>query len=189
MIIIKNFEIINDGQSIAIDLETNVGFNIVSVNLWKMDDFKNETLAINLNYKLEKINNKEVFIITAAEANVNKFEDIFFIEVKSNFIGEDDCSSCSYPALGVTYNLSKYYQCMLDNVLQNIDNITTPTSSNKNISITVNLLINSIENAIEIGLYSEAILMIAQLRKICGIRKCKNCKTIYCNSCNGFKQL
>ena len=189
MITIKNFEIINEGKDLAVSIETNVGFNILSIDLWKMNVFKDYSKAIPLSQKIEAVNNKEIFIVTAEELQLPKFEDIYFIEVKSNFVGEEDCQSCSYPALGITYSLSGYYQCMFDYVLQNIDNGNLDNNTNKNIAITINLLIDNIEKAIEVGMYSESILMIGQLKKLCNIKKCKNCKTIYCNSCNGFKQL
>jgi hypothetical protein len=189
MIKINNFEVINEGQGLAINVETNLGFLITSIDLWKMDDFKNPSLAKNLSINLSGINNKEIFIVPTSQLGYTKFEDIYFIEVKSNFVGEEGCSTCSYPALGITYDLSSYYQCMLDYVLQNIDNGNLENTQNKNKAITVNLLINNIENAIEIGLYSESILLIKQLKKLCDINKCKNCKPVYCNSCNGFKQI
>lgn len=189
MISIKNFEIIDEGQNLAISVETNLGYIITSIKLWKMNDFKNYSYAISLNYKLEQINNKEIFIVPSTELGTFKLEDIYFIEVESSFSGEEDCQNCSYPALGITYDLSKYYQCMLDNVMQNIDSDDLNNYYNKNLAITINLLINNVENAIEIGLYTEAVLLINQLKKLCSINKCKNCKTIYCNSCNGFKQL
>ena len=64
-VVIKNFEILNDGQQLAIDVETITGSIITSIKLWNIDTFKDESLSINLNYKLEQINNKEVFIIDA----------------------------------------------------------------------------------------------------------------------------
>ena len=75
-VVIKNFEILNDGQQLAIDVETVSGSIITSIQLWNIDTFKDESLSINLNYKLEQINNKEVFIIDAKEVSVYSFTDI-----------------------------------------------------------------------------------------------------------------
>jgi hypothetical protein len=191
-IIINNFSIINDGQSLAIDVETNVGFNISHINLWKMDNFKDYSLAYSLDYKLEGINNKEVFIVTNAEFGVNEFTDLYFIEINSTYEEELDveCSSCQIPGLGITYNLGNYYQCLLSYFLEsNIGNCTDcGNDSSIKIINTINLLLDMVENAIEIGYYTQAILMIKKLKKLCLIKNCKGCKPISCNSCNKFKQ-
>lgn len=190
MIKINNFQIINNGSQLAIDVETNEGSLITSILLWNDKTFKDESLAISLNYKLEQINNKEVFIINATEIPISDFTDIYFMEVTSNFVDEDECSTCNYPALGITYNLLPYYNCMLNYLLENKDANCSDCNNNykNNIVITVNLLIDSIEKGIEVGYYSQAIEMLAKLQKICSIKNCKNCKTITCTSCSKFKQ-
>lgn len=191
MIKINNFSIINDGQDLAIDVETNEGFEISNINLWKMDDFKDYSLAINLNFKLEQINNKEIFIVSNSELNISKFDDILFLEINSTYEDENiDCSTCQIPGLGITYNLATYHQCLLSYFLESsIGNcINCGNDSNNDIVITINLLIEMVENAIEIGYYTQAILMINKLKKLCAIKKCKNCKPVNCNSCNKFKQ-
>lgn len=188
--IIKNFEILNDGQQLAIDVETITGSIITSIKLWDIDSFKDYSLSIDLNYKLEQINNKEVFIITATELNIVSFTDIWFIEIESNYEGVDGCVNCQDPALGITYNLQPYYKCMLNYLLE-LEKATNCNSNNiysNNLTITVNLLIDSIEKSLDIGYYLQAIEMLNNLKKLCNISKCKNCQTITCNSCSKFIQ-
>ena len=187
---IQNFEILNDGQQLAIDVETVSGSIITSIQLWNIDTFKDESLSINLNYKLEQINNKEVFIIDAKEVNIYSFTDIWFIEIQSNYEGTEGCTSCQDPALGITYNLQPYYKCMLNYLLESeksIDCNSTNVYSN-NTTITVNLLIDSIEKSLDIGYYLQAIEMLNNLKKLCSISKCKNCQTVICSSCSKFIQ-
>lgn len=187
---IKNFEILNDGQRLAVDVETVTGSLITSIKLWNIDTFKNESLSIDLNYKLENINNKEVFIVDAKDLNLYSFTDIWFIEIKSNYTGTSGCTNCQDPALGITYNLQPYYKCMLNYLLESeksIDNNSTTVYSN-NLTITVNLLIDGIEKSLEIGYYLQAIEMLNNLKKLCNISKCKNCQTINCSSCSKFIQ-
>ena len=190
VVIINNFEILNDGQQLAIDVETVEGSIITSIQLWNIDTFKDESLSINLNYKLEQINNKEIFIIDAKEVSVYSFTDIWFIEIQSNYIGTEGCTNCQDPALGITYNLQPYYKCMLNYLLESeisIDNNSTNVYSN-NLTITVNLLIDSIEKSLAIGYYLQAIEMLNNLKKLCSISKCKNCQTVICSSCSKFIQ-
>ena len=57
-----------------------------------------------------------------------------------------------------------------------------------NLTITVNLLIDSIEKSLAIGYYLQAIEMLNNLKKLCNISKCTNCETITCSSCSTFIQ-
>lgn len=189
-VIVNNFEILNDGQQLAIDVETVEGSLITSIKLWNIDTFKDESLSIDLNYKLEQINNKEIFIIDAKEVSVYSFTDIWFIEIQSNYIGTEGCTNCQDPALGITYNLQPYYKCMLNYLLESEKSIEYNSTSvySNNLTITVNLLIDSIEKSLAIGYYLQAIEMLNNLKKLCNISKCKNCETVICSSCSKFIQ-
>ena len=59
----------------------------------------------------------------------------------------------------------------------------------QNTTITINLLIDSIEKALDLGFYIQAIQMLDNLKKLCNIKSCTGCETIKCNSCSKFKQL
>lgn len=188
-ILINNFEIINNGSDLAIDVETGLGYTITSILLWDMFSFKDYTLSTNLGYKLEQINNKEVFIVNATELGLLKFEDIYFIEIETNE-PSPICPTCLIPALGITYNILPYYQCMLNSLLASEINdcITCNDLASKNLLVTINLLIDSIEKSIDLGFYSQAIDNLKKLKKLCGLEKCTNCLSVECSSCSKFKQ-
>lgn len=190
MILINNFEIINNGSELAIDVETDLGYNISSILLWTMPNFKDYSLAINLNDYLLGVNNKEVLIINANDVGASKFEDVCFIEVESTFVDIEGCQDCQSPALGITYNLSTYYTCLL-NYLTDLQ-ITQCINCNKEESnqmvITINMLIDTVMKSLEVGYYSQAIDMINKLKKLCSLKTCDNCPTIECSSCNNFIQ-
>jgi hypothetical protein len=188
-ILINNFEIINNGSDLAIDVETGLGYTITSILLWDMFSFKDYTLSTNLSYKLEQINNKEVFIVNATELGILKFEDIYFIEIETNQ-PSPDCPTCLIPALGITYNILPYYQCMLNSLLASEINdcVTCNDLESKNLLVTINLLIDSIEKSIDLGFYSQAIDNLKKLKKLCGLEKCTNCLSVECSSCSKFKQ-
>lgn len=69
-ITINDFSIIDNGDTMSINVETAVNETITSILLWQMNDFKDYASAINLNYKLEQTSNIESFIVTAAELNL-----------------------------------------------------------------------------------------------------------------------
>ena len=190
-ITIHNFEILNGGSQLAIDVETTVGNLITKIDLWEMADFKDYDSAISLDSYLENVNNKEVIIVNAQDVGVYKFEDIVFMEVTSNVLTEDLCSTCSNPVLGVTYNLGPYYNCLLNYLLEL--QITQCVNCEKNESnqmvITINMLIDNVIKCIEVGYYTQAISMINKLKKLCALKTCTNCPTIDCPSCRNFIQI
>ena len=188
--VINNFEILNDGTQLAINVETIEGSIITSIKLWNTDNFKNSNLSIDLNYKLEQINNKEIFIVDSEELQITSFTDIWFIEIQSNYEGTIDCTACQDPTLGITYNLQPYYKCMLNYLLdmQKSTDCNSTSIYKDNLTITVNLMINSIEKSLDIGYYSQAIEILNNVKKLCNISKCKNCQNIICKSCSKFIQ-
>ena len=190
--IINNFEILNGGTQLALDVETNSGYVINNIDLWTMANYKDYGSAISLNSYLENVNNHEVLIINAVDIGVYKFEDILFTEISSSFTEEDSsCEGCSNPTLGVTYNLGPYYNCLLSYLLEL--QITQCVNCNKNESnqmvITINMLIDNVVKCIEVGYYTQAIDMIAKLKKLCSLKTCTNCPTIDCPSCRSFIQI
>lgn len=190
-VIINNLDITNNGSQLSISLEVTPGYNITSVLIWGMNDFKDYSLAKDLSYKLQQINNKEIFIVSASELNISKFEDIYFIEVDSNEEDSNGCSTCLDPTLGITYNLSTYYRCLLNYFFESNDlneNCKNCESLiNKPEIITISLMLDTIKISIEAGFYKQAISLIKKIKKICGLKKCNNCPPINCESCNGFK--
>jgi hypothetical protein len=187
-VIINNFEILNDNSELAISLETSAGQTITSVLLWKMDDFKDYSLAIDLSSNLEQINNLEVFIVTAASLNLSSFEDILFIEVEGTVDEEDEgCSDCQDPALGITYSLNPFYTCLLDYFLEDgLIDCGSCTSDNEDIIFTINILIDMTVKALEVGYYTQAIDMVNKLKKLCAAKRCNNCEPVSCTSCSTF---
>jgi hypothetical protein len=191
MIKINDFQIIENGDKLAINVETNIGSTITSILLWNNETFKDESQSISLNYKLEQINNKEIFIVNASEIQIDSFKDIYFIEVESDYENEEDeCNTCGTPALGITYSLLSYYNCLLNYVLENKNSNCNDCNNSyiNKTAITINLLIDSIEKGIETGYYSEAIDMLEELKKLCNLKNCTNCEKVNCSKCSKFKQ-
>lgn len=190
MITINNFSIIDNGESIAIDVQTDVGFLITSIRLWDMESFKDYPLSIDVSYKIENINNREVFTVTALEAEIAAFKDIWFMEVESNS-PDDNCSTCATPALAITYNLYDYYICSLNEFLKvkTQDCTNCKINLNKNLITTVNLLLDAIILNIDLGFYSDAIDNVNALKKLCALNNsCISCGTVTCVTCGSFKQ-
>lgn len=190
MIVINNLEIQDNGQTLAVDVQTETGSTITSALLWNMTTFKDYSRAINLDYKLEQLTNQEVFEVTAEELQISSFDDIWFIEFQSDYIPEDNCGEFLDPALGITYNLSPYYKCLLNRFFEHQKNpcVNCNEPFIDELVLSIGLTLDIVERSIEEGYYLQAIELIKKLKKFCSITKCNNCETVECSSCSKFKQ-
>ena len=190
MIVINNLEIQDNGQTLAFNVQTEIGSTITSAMLWNMTTFKDYSRAINLNYKLEQLTNQEVFEVTAEELQISSFDDIWFIEFQSDYIPEDNCGEFLDPALGITYNLSPYYKCLLNRFFEYQKNpcVNCNEPFIDELVLSIGLTLDIVERSIEEGYYLQAIELIKKLKKFCSITKCNNCETVECSSCSKFKQ-
>lgn len=190
MIVINNLEIQDNGQTLAVDVQTETGSTITSAMLWNMTTFKDYSRAINLDYKLEQLTNQEVFEVTAEELQISSFDDIWFIEFQSDYIPEDNCGEFLDPALGITYNLSPYHKCLLNRFFEHQKNpcVNCNEPFIDELVLSIGLTLDIVERSIEEGYYLQAIELIKKLKKFCSITKCNNCETVECSSCSKFKQ-
>ena len=190
MIVINNLEIQDNGQTLAVDVQTEIGSTITSAMLWNMTTFKDYSRAINLDYKLEQLTNQEVFEVTAEELQISSFDDMWFIEFQSDYTPEDNCGEFLDPALGITYNLSPYYKCLLNRFFEHQKNPCTNCNEPfiDELVLSIGLTLDIIEKSIEEGYYLQAIELVKKLKKFCSITKCNNCETVECSSCSKFKQ-
>ena len=190
MIVINNLEIQDNGQTLAVNVQTETGSTITSALLWNITTFKDYSRAINLDYKLEQLTNQEVFEVTAEELQISSFDDIWFIEFQSDYIPEDNCGEFLDPALGITYNLSPYYKCLLNRFFEHQKNpcVNCNEPFIDELVLSIGLTLDIVERSIEEGYYLQAIELIKKLKKFCSITKCNNCETVECSSCSKFKQ-
>lgn len=190
MIVINNLEIQDNGQTLAVDVQTEIGSTITSAMLWNITTFKDYSRAINLDYKLEQLTNQEVFEVTAEELQISSFDDIWFIEFQSDYMPEDNCGEFLDPALGITYNLSPYYKCLLNRFFEHQKNpcVNCNEPFIDELVLSIGLTLDIVERSIEEGYYLQAIELIKKLKKFCSITKCNNCETVECSSCSKFKQ-
>jgi len=190
MIVINNLEIQDNGQTLAVNVQTETGSTITSALLWNITTFKDYSRAINLDYKLEQLTNQEIFEVTAEELEISSFDDIWFVEFQSDYIPEDNCGEFLDPALGITYNLSPYYKCLLNRFFEHQKNpcVNCNEPFIDELVLSIGLTLDIVERSIEEGYYLQAIELIKKLKKFCSITKCNNCETVECSSCSKFKQ-
>lgn len=186
MILINNFNIVENGEFLEIEIiDDNVSSTFTSLLLWNQDTFKDYTQAIDLSYKLESLSNTENIRISAQELELVTFDGVWFIETRST--SEDTEGPYLYPTLGITYNLHIYYQCLLDKLFKRLDKVTGCTNCEDSVDeivLGLNLKLEMFELAIQEGYYTQAIDLLKQIKKICSINKCSNCKPIECKTCS-----
>lgn len=196
MVIVNQANISNNGLSLDININTAEGYTIQTIKAWTQDGFKEESEAIDLEYKLIQINNKEIFSISPEEMNLNRFEGIYFLEFTSNYTGEEgeDCDECGNPVLVVVSNMDSYYKCATEAILKidlcsnNLFSKEVCDSNYVNKAITINLLIDAVNQCLELGQLTEAIDLMKYLKKSC--KGCTSCedylKTTECKTCKNY---
>lgn len=192
MTTIHNFQILNNGTQIGIDVETEEGYTIDSILLWTESTFKDYTSAVNLNQYLSQTDNRESLILNTSQIGIPTIQNIAFIEVTSTEPSGDDCSSCSNTVLSVAYELSQFYKCLINSLLSIQNNKCKDCDNLENkdfkMSILIDLLINTTIKSIDVGYFEYAISLIKELRTLCSFSKCDDCDKVECNNCNNFKQ-
>lgn len=183
MVIIQNLEIQNNGEQLDIVIESNINEPITSLLLWTTEGFKNYGEAYDLRYKLNGTSYNTI-TVTTDELEIERFEDLIFIEV----LDSDESPGLEFlnPALGIAYNLNPYRICLLEQIFKqessNQSCNTCPPIVTDNI-LGLSLLIDSIEDAIDLGYYTQAIDTLNKVKKLCDIRKCKGCLKVKCKTC------
>lgn len=166
MITINSFTIASDGSKLDVSVSAESTYKINSAILWTEATYKDYTQAKDFTSKLAQTNENEIFEITASELDVTILEGIYWIEFETD---EPDAAS----ELGVTTNLTRFYYCISEMVCA----ITDPCMSN-NVplfnSLTANLYIDSLRNALILGQYTSAIMFWKNLNRLCKV-SCKTC--------------
>jgi len=176
MIYINNLSISNDTQNLNVDIETNLGSNITNVLLWNEKTFKDYSQAIDLSFKLEQVNNKEIFIVNISDINIDAFSGIWFLEITSDY-EEEGCVNCQNNIIGIAANLNNIKTYLLNEILK-LNSCNNCDNDYDNV-ININLILKGICNALSLGYYEEAIYLYKKISKMLGGNiKCKTCKDL-----------
>lgn len=186
MIYINNLSISNDNLNLNVNVTTNVGSTITKVLLWNENTFKDYSQAVDISFKLEQVNNNEIFILENTEININEFTGIYFLEFTTDY-EEPECSNCLNTVIGIAANFNNVKSFILDKVL-NLNVCNTCPNNYDNI-IYADLTLNGLTHSLQLGYYDEAIFLYNKLKKLLGSDlNCKNCKKLrtpsYNNSLN-----
>lgn len=189
MIYINNLSINSDSTSLNLNVNTNINSRITKILLWNQNTFKDYNSAIDLSYRLEQINNREIFDVSSEEININDFSGIWFLEITSNS-EEDSCNTCQNNIIGVAANLDKIKTFILDKILK-LQDCNGCTNSNDDLENIINayLINKGICSSLQMGYYDEAIFLYKKLLKLLNPElNCNNCRSlrtpIYNNTLN-----
>jgi hypothetical protein len=174
MIVVNECRVSNDNGNIYINVETTVGYKIISAKLWSDETFKVFSKAKSIS--LQNTSNKEVLTITAASMGLKKFDGLYFIEFETNAPGVGGFAN---PVTAVVTNLISHYRCGMDLILKsskNINNLFTSETGEANKAMTVHLLIDAVNEAIKLNRFVDAIGLLSNLKKICNT--CSECNSV-----------
>lgn len=178
MIYINNLSINNDKTQLSVNVETNLNSTITSAILWNQNTFKDYDKGIDISFKLEQINNKEIFILTNADININDFDGIYFIEFTSDY-EEEGCSNCQNTVIGIAANMNNIKKYILNQVLDLKVCQGCPENNDIDNVINIHLSLKTISLALSLGYYEEAIFIYNKLKKLIGPKlDCRSCKNL-----------
>lgn len=192
MIQVNDCSVSNDNKSINIDAITDEGYKFTSIRIWTDKTFK--VLSKAFVAPISGVNNKEILIVSAQDMGLQRFDGIYFVEFLSDAPGEE-CDTCPNPVTAVITNLVTYYRCAMEMLLKasrsnlSLFNSETCYPGDANNAMTVNLLIDAINNCIKINRFVDAISLLDKLRVLCS--SCSNCipaddnnNYVDCSSCS-----
>ena len=166
MITINTFKITTDGTALDVSVSAEATFTITSAVLWTQATFKDYAQAVDFTSKLTQTSENEVFQISAAELNVAQLDGIYWMEFDTD---EPDTAV----ELAVTTNLTRFYYCITEMICQVVDPCVANNLPLFN-SLTANLYIDSLRNALILGQYQPAIMFWTNLNRLCKV-SCKTC--------------
>lgn len=185
---------INSSGNIIVNISAGVGYTITSAKLWRKQDFKDYTLARDFSFKLEQVNNNEIFILEPDEVNLINFNGLYFLEFETDEPDEDECETCPNPLLVVVTDFTYYYACLTELILagavcsDNLFSREVCDDNSINKALSISLLIDGVEQCLELGQFIEANLLLEKIEKLCS--KCSACKKINkastCESCGTY---
>lgn len=178
MIYINLLQIAEDQQSINVSVSTNVGDTITSVKYWSRSTYKDYSQALDLTSKLLGTSNQEVFSITLSDVGEDLFDDVYFVEFTSSNT-DIACPTCpGNTLLGIAAIFSKYQKCLLNKVLQEYDSFNYEELKNCNNINNTFILLENVKISFQSGYYTEGILLLNILDKLCTGTNCTSCQDL-----------
>ena len=180
MIIINSIKYSDDLSSIELDISsTTLAAKFLNIYLWDINTFRNYEESLDASDLIVGQTNQEIISIAAEKFGLDKFNGLYFIEFNTNE-SSTPFSNGVIPnqTLGVVYNSYVYKECLLNKVaeleIKGCD-VLSPRNC-EDCVVNTNLLttlIYSVDNAIEMYLYEEAIKILKDVENLCDI--CHNC--------------
>lgn len=192
--IVANNVSINGSGNLNVNVSTGEGYIITSARLWRKQDFKDYSLSKDFSFKLEQVNNNEIFILEPDEVDLINFNGMFFVEFETDEPDDDECTDCPNPLLVVVTNFTYYYACLTELILagaacsDNLFSREVCDDNSVNKALSISLLIDGVEQCLELGQFVEANQLLDKIDRLCN--KCVACrsikKTTTCTSCGSY---
>lgn len=157
---ITSFQISTDRT--VINLTITDAATVTSLLFWTDVTYRNYSEAIDLSSKLTGAVTENI-VITLADLSLSYFDGVYFIEAED----PDELSSA------ITADLTRYKECILGKVLNSI-NCEDCLDTISNSALNAQVLLYSLETAIENSFIDEISLILTTLKKYCS-DTCKSC--------------
>jgi hypothetical protein len=171
MITVNLLQISNTGDSITLNVSTEIGKTITGLRVWDSTGYNLSSQAIDLSNLLVQTSETETITLTPTDLEVSSISGLYLFEITSSEI-EDNI----YTA--IVGNFSGYYECLLDKTLKvEIKNCKEFNYGNcpdceENLFF-VSTLLDSLNAALIMGYYKEACRVVEDLKEVCDL--CTEC--------------
>lgn len=171
MITVNLLQISNTGDSITLNVSTEIGETITGLRVWDSIGYNLSSQAIDLSNLLVQNSETETITLTPTDLEVSSISGLYLFEITSSEV-EDNI----YTA--IVGNFSGYYECLLDKTLKvEIKNCKEFNYGNcpdceENLFF-VSTLLDSLNAALIMGYYKEACRVVEDLKEVCDL--CTEC--------------
>lgn len=165
---VTKFIVSNDLSALDLEVSVEAGQTVTSLLLWNEDTYRDPLTAIDLSSKVVGTGDTEVISISAEEAEVGRFDGMYFLLIKD---------SDENAVVVATFNLTQYY-IIQAKLIANIDLSCLNCNANFQNALLFDMYLEATKQALLLGRFQDAIDNLSKLIITIDTSDCDECNNI-----------
>lgn len=165
---VTKFIVSNDLSTLDLEVSVEAGQTVTSLLLWNEDTYRDPLTAIDLSSKVVGTGDTEVISISAEEAEVGRFDGMYFLLIKD---------SDENAVVVATFNLTQYY-IIQAKLIANIDLSCLNCNANFQNALLFDMYLEATKQALLLGRFQDAIDNLSKLIITIDTSDCDECNNI-----------
>jgi hypothetical protein len=165
---VTKFIVSNDLSTLDLEVSVEAGQTVTSLLLWNEDTYRDPLTSIDLSSKVVGTGNTEVISISAEEAEVGRFDGMYFLLIKD---------SDENAVVVATFNLTQYY-IIQAKLIANIDLSCLNCNANFQNALLFDMYLEATKQALLLGRFQDAIDNLSKLIITIDTSDCDECNNI-----------